>query len=147
MKKWKYMSIYAPKQKAVDNEGLNDMGSKGWELIRVLDLGNRWEYVFKQPLEEETEKVEETENPRPKFLKDMPKNVTKYAMFADSETNGKFEKLSISALDYIDPGFQLQLAYNGFELIALGCSETDIKEGRKPHCEYMFMREKPADES
>ncbi len=51
------MSIYAPKHKPVDNEGLNDMGSKGWELICVLYLGNRWKYVFKQPLEEETEKV------------------------------------------------------------------------------------------
>lgn len=142
------MSIYTPKQRGVDNEGLNDMGSKGWELIRVLDLGNRWEYVFKQPLEEEAEKVEEAENPLPEFLKNMPENMKKFDLSPDIKSNGKFEIFSICTLDYLtDSMFWHQLEENGFKIIGMTCTDSAIREGREPTCVYVFMREKPADES
>lgn len=148
MKKWKYMSIYAPKHKPVDNEGLNDMGSKGWELICVLYLGNRWKYVFKQPLEEETEKVEEAEDPRPEFLKYMPKNMKKYDLSPDIKSNGKFEVFSICTLDYLtDSTFLHRLEKSGYKLIGMTCTESAVREGMDPTCVYAFMREKPADES
>lgn len=148
MKKWKYKFIDTQKHAGLAQDNMNSMGSMGWELVRVLDFGNRWQYVFKQPVEEETEKAEETENPRPKFLQDMPKNMKRFDLSPDVKSNGKFEIFSICTLDYLtDLTFLHRLEKSGFKLIGMTCTESAVREGRDPTCVYAFMREKPADES